>query len=718
MNENRIAAMIEAGLSSSDQQAPLAALHVRLVLTDEAVSLDANTIDNFKTIILAAANNGDNTEQLLKVLNELSNQEHLARALFDQSFSLEMLSNVQSNSQPLVLKLIRKIYPDLKTLFNRSFNGAANLLAHLLSPKMDVGTRLSALKILEEYPELWELKGVYDNVLKQASFNSNKEPATAAKALEVLSAHRLQDTNVQKAVLDFCSRFKEAPAPSMTAIRLVENNFFDFELTSDLGASLQKAINDCYASSSGRSYAQTEKTTYSSQDANIVFALCRLYGLLLRARIIYPLWPNFSILLNEAIINLDLVRMPFFWVRNGRRAIKAMISSYRLALDANLDDQSQIYDNFIGALNAVSSAESKCINRPQLLAAFLGLNLFREPPFELHKAFQQYNRQISALLTGEIKSTADTNALQEFIQKARTKVKEIYNDLPKPGDSGNGDPFTSHPFPESGLSPLLQEYLRQPSHDTYQKILKIINTLFPSGDEKNWCDSFRQHSVAYLAERQVSQYELWLNIARDRFHNADNQARRSLDNATPLQLQAHARRFMGLPALVNSLMIVKPEPIVIRDFLRECKNKFEGTFQCPGAINIATPDAGLSVYFDQRRLESVLENCFSNALHSVEGFNKDVKTAEDGKEPRKPKVSISASRQGAATEIKVMDNGGGLPPLFLKDEESKGLGTAIILEYVVNSAGGSVQWADNNPDNNLEGANVILSFPDKEIFDE
>lgn len=714
LNRHEITAMIEVGLNSPDQQTQIAALHACLVLQNETVTWDSNTISNFKKIILAAANSEGDTEQLEKILGVLATQRYAATNLFDQSFSLEMLCYAPARYQPSVLKLIRKTYQDLKSFFTRSRYDGENILAHMLSPQKDAGTRLAALAILWKNPELWELEGVYDNVLKQANFNTNKEPVTAAKALELLAAHRLHDNRVQGAILDFCSRFKNASVPSMAATRLIENNFFDFELTNDLGNSLQRAITDCYTSSTGRSSSLAERTTFNVGDENTVFALCRLYSLLLRARIIYPLWPNFSILFTEALTRLDSA--PWFWVKNDRRTIKAMLSSYRLALEANPDKYFR-NDNFTGALHALSRATCNRILRPQLMAAFLGLNLFREPPFELYRAFQQYNREISLLLTAGIQTTADTNALNEFIQKARTKVKEIHETLPKPGESERGSSSSRHPFPESALSQLLQDYLRQPSRVTYHYILQQIDSLFPQGDEGDWSDSFWHHSGAYLDAWHTSQYHWWLCTARDRLHNADNQASRSLENATPLQLQAHARRFLGLPALVNSLMLNRPEPIPIAQFLRECKNKLETAFQRPGVITIAAPDVGLKVYFDRRRLESVFENCFTNALHSVDAYNIGLKGYNKIAQ-RSPIVTISVTRQDAGTEIKVIDNGGGLPPGFSINHENMGLGTAIIREYVENSTGGAVHWADNNPSDNNEGAHVTLTFPDREILDE
>lgn len=713
MNENGIVTMLEAGLSSSDQRTQLAALHAHLVLAGESVSMDADTIGNFRKIILGVAKSGKNADQLSRVLKLLSTQGNVARDLFDLSFSLEMLCNVPPHYQSLILKLIRKTYPDLKDFFSHSINGGVNLLAQMLSEQKDAGTRLAALTILWNYPELWELEGVYENVLRQAKFNTNKEPATAAKALELLAASWLSETKVQEAILDFCSHFKEAPGPSMTAVRLIENNFFDFELGKDLGDSLQKAINDCYGN-----FSKTEKLIYSSVGENmVVFALCRLYGLLLRARIIYPRWPNFSILLKEALGCLN--RAPRFWVRNGTRAIKTMLSSYRLALEA---DQSQTNDNFTGALNAVSSSSSRYINRSQLLAAFLGLNLFREPPFELHQTFQQYNRQISALLTDEIQQTSDTNVLREFTKQARMKVRAIYDALPMPGRQGSVDQFSSHPFPDSDLSCLLQKYLEQPNRDTYHEIMHQIGNLFHIGEERNWSELFRQHSVAYLAARHASQYHWWLCTARDRFHNADNQIS-NLDNATTQQVRAQARRFLGIPALINSLMLDRPKPILIVNFLMDWKRKFEAVFQCPEAITIDATDAHLSVYFDPRRLESVLENCFSNALHSVERYNTNIKALSQQMALRTPEVAISVTRQDSVTIIKVKDNGEGFSSKFLEElnreeNKGKGLGTTIIQEYVEKSRGGFVQWANNNPANNNEGAHIILYLPDREIFDE
>jgi signal transduction histidine kinase len=142
----------------------------------------------------------------------------------------------------------------------------------------------------------------------------------------------------------------------------------------------------------------------------------------------------------------------------------------------------------------------------------------------------------------------------------------------------------------------------------------------------------------------------------------------------------------------------------------------EGAVPAPSgvdAINDVPPDMKISA--DKEQMFRVLLNLCRNAVEALEG-------SRDGPLGR-PRVRLSARREGGNVLIHVADNGPGLPPnarerLFEPFRGSvraggSGLGLAIAAD-IVRAHGGQIRLLDKSDNSDLTGAVFEVSLPDRD----
>ncbi len=655
---------------------------------------------------------GNHIDLLSSLLARLATLPEIAKTFFNDVYLRNLLISVVYSLHPAVLKLIRTTNTDLMSFFKREQNETSNnSLSSLLQEGQEVGVRLGAMTILSNWPELWELDSVSQSILNQADPNHNQEPATSSKALELLVKHRLHDEDTQEVLIKWCLALGNDP--SRTAIKLIGENIFSFKLPENLSDQFIESIKACY-----------ENTTNSISHINdfSIFSLCQFYSLLLRISAVQALWPAFNTIFPKTIDRLMIASLQgkSYLIRTGGQAMRGMFSAYRMALGTDYNNISGGTDNFTGPLRAISQlCEKQSTNsmelRTKLMVSYFGLNLYREPPLSLHEAFKKLNCNLKTLFNNhDIQN--NSLSLHKMIEDARKEVKEIAAELDSkaPKNQNSHLEITTFCHQNTSLGIALQKYLDNPGRDVFHEVKRNIEDLFPAGTEDDWLKSFWDYSAAYLTKRDCSQETWWLNTTRFLLHNLNRQAKNLPDNSVEATT-ALARRFLSLPSLINSLMLNVPENIPLAEFIKQSKKKLEKDFHCPNSFFLGQIDQSLNVYFDKRRLFSVLENCYTNALHSVEEYNQDAAMAEHVIEVREPSVQISAKNTEYGIEIIIEDNGNGLPDDFMITPEKQwGLGTFIIQGYI-ESADGKVSWEDNNHRSKFEGARVRIQLPKMEI---
>lgn len=716
VQSNISANILSAALHSKNPLVQLGALRLQFMLLarereDSLYTLSNDLIDQFRAIIFQAGQYaGNHIHQLLQLLAYLASLPALANILFNEAFYHEMLTLRITSLRPAIIKLIRVTKTNLISVFKQPSGEFANFLSFssLLEMNQDVGVRLGAMSILSSWPELWSLDNVNKSILQQADPDQNQEPFTSSKALELLVKHRLHDIKTSDVLMKWCLKLDHAQ--SHTAIKLIGENIFSFKLPSDVSNRLFDSVKTCYA--------HTSVSAHYRNDFSI-FSLCRFYTLLLRINAVPALWPTFNIIFHQTIAHLMVAksRNLKYWTKTGGRVLRGMLSAFRLALGTDYSNISGGRDNFTAPLREISKfCENQITNsqeyRTHLMASYLGLSLYREPPQVLYEAFNQLNIQLKTLFIDKDIHT-NSKTLHEMIRTARTTVRDIAKQLDvkaKNNEKKSHLEQTPYCHTNTSLGIALQKYLDNPSADIFFEVKQNIEDLFPVGTEDTWLQFFWDYSAAYLTKRQRSQETWWLNTTRFLLHNLDRQAQNipiDSDNAT-----THlARRFLSLPSLINSLMLNVPEEIPLAEFIKQSKKKLEDNFHHPNSLCLMEIVQDLKVSFDKRRLFSILENCFTNAQQSVEKYNQDAAKAKPPLGVRVLTVQISAQNTENGVEIVIEDNGNGLPISFITTPEGHyGLGTFIIRSYI-ESAGGKVAWEKKNPNKNIEGARVRLQFP-------
>ncbi len=136
-----------------------------------------------------------------------------------------------------------------------------------------------------------------------------------------------------------------------------------------------------------------------------------------------------------------------------------------------------------------------------------------------------------------------------------------------------------------------------------------------------------------------------------------------------------------------------------KSFNAEFKTDFDSTI---GKINLIPQDVG-----------RVLLNLYNNAFYAV---NEKKKRQADGYEPT---VSVSTKKMGDKVEIKVADNGNGIPqkvvdkifqPFFTTKPTGEGTGLGLSLSYdIIKAHGGEIKLSTKE----LEGSDFVIILPAK-----
>ncbi|WP_084004651.1 ATP-binding protein [Terasakiispira papahanaumokuakeensis] len=121
------------------------------------------------------------------------------------------------------------------------------------------------------------------------------------------------------------------------------------------------------------------------------------------------------------------------------------------------------------------------------------------------------------------------------------------------------------------------------------------------------------------------------------------------------------------------------------------------------------PEETLYVQADMVRLEQVMVNLISNALHAMEGV-------------AEPVLTLRATRHQQQVDIRICDNGPGIPdahlgklfdPFFTTKESGKGLGLGLsISQRIIEELGGDLAAHNREGDaNTLTGAELVITLP-------
>ena len=120
--------------------------------------------------------------------------------------------------------------------------------------------------------------------------------------------------------------------------------------------------------------------------------------------------------------------------------------------------------------------------------------------------------------------------------------------------------------------------------------------------------------------------------------------------------------------------------MLVRDLFENVYQLLEPTLEQKGiALEIILKNTNLSIQADAHLLEQVLINLVLNAIEAV-------------KDEEEPLITLSAAPEGARTEIRVADNGTGMPeeildkifiPFFSTRKKGSGIGLSICKQIVL-----------------------------------
>ena len=142
-----------------------------------------------------------------------------------------------------------------------------------------------------------------------------------------------------------------------------------------------------------------------------------------------------------------------------------------------------------------------------------------------------------------------------------------------------------------------------------------------------------------------------------------------------------------------------------KSFNADIKTNFDDTI---GKINIVPQDIG-----------RVLLNVFNNAFYAVSERQKTESLKQN--EQYTPLVSVQTKKSDDKIEIKVTDNGNGIPknvvdkvfqPFFTTKPTGEGTGLGLSLAYDIIKAHGGVIKVESKED---EGSELIISLPEKSL---
>ncbi|MEO7044271.1 MAG: ATP-binding protein [Ferruginibacter sp.] len=153
-----------------------------------------------------------------------------------------------------------------------------------------------------------------------------------------------------------------------------------------------------------------------------------------------------------------------------------------------------------------------------------------------------------------------------------------------------------------------------------------------------------------------------------------------------------------------------------KNFNATLKTNFD---KLPGKINIVPQD-----------ISRVLLNLYHNAFYAVQQKQKEfagqgLSTFEKLANPYEPQVSVSTKNLGDSVEIKVSDNGGGIPqnivdkifqPFFTTKPTGEGTGLGLSLSYdIIRAHGGEISVASRGKAEALpggQGTTFIITLPE------
>lgn len=139
-------------------------------------------------------------------------------------------------------------------------------------------------------------------------------------------------------------------------------------------------------------------------------------------------------------------------------------------------------------------------------------------------------------------------------------------------------------------------------------------------------------------------------------------------------------RFTEAYRNLNKITTLQKKEVLVRDLFENVFQLLEPTLEQKGiALEIILKNTNLSILADAHLLEQVMINLVLNAIEAV-------------KDKAEPLITLSATREEARTEIRIADNGTGMPeeildkifiPFFSTRKKGSGIGLSICKQIVL-----------------------------------
>ena len=662
--------------------------------SDSFDEIHSGLITTIQEIILLAAK-GNRTGYELNRVIALLNHRHFSQntlaAVFNESFAAEVLAQSCALVIPTILKLIGKALGEPRAFLEKN-----HLLVKLLADDIDPGVRTAALATVRRNADLFELTGVRGRIV---ALMRHSDFWTAELATRIVGESLLDRDGSKEAILRRAFDFS-GPA-CLTALNIIERNFFAFDFPPDLLSALSADLQRLRPSPRIRN--DDEIVYVAADQIEELLGIARLYTILLQAGAMPPKWPDVNPVLRSLLGIAAQFHPNSRRGRQIRRALMSALSAYRIALhefESELDEKFKLPLSIIlkeSKTNPVYQRrdETLRIQVGWLGVAFLGLNSTRVPPRELNSVFQALHAKVAKVLNEQVFSQPER--LSDLIGSVRIEVKQLAESIP------NDVTVHGSQSDDSELTSSVMKYSQDPSRANYNRAVSAVEFILADDSDdaeiqKILWNAGRNYLRDYLARHK----RWWFDTTRNILHNLDNQAESSL---SPRLL---ASKFLLLPLTVNALISDRPDNIQLSTYLDNWKKDMEKAYERPGCITIRRTESSseeeLFVWLDPRRLHSVLENCVSNALQSIEEYNNE--TGDSGN-TRLAQIDVQIRGANDGVHILFDDNGHGLRG---DRREWQGSGHAIIRRYI-EEAGGTVEWKNKNEYRKLDGARVVISLP-------
>lgn len=685
--------------------------------------------EEIRNIILQASQCNHLQEDLSAVLKSLKDPVlvNLACDLMTKEFRDRLLEECSPGNQGSVWSFL------LKTAKNNMDVYAALLKKALSLDKEDlVSTALRSTLDRTISPRIMQ-----ENKMIIRSCMYSHSPVVAGLAVCVCERYFLNDDIVRQKILD-CA-MNQSSVSHIEAGKCIEKYFSIFFCEKNVVEKVvgREGISGIDVSVTNRLIETVKNGNYISIN-DILFNLSkiRIYSHLLKVGEVDPHWNH----INPIIHYLKVATLAFSPLTKVYKDIKQTFFACLQNYQTRLSESENLSENFSSPLQAILEPTKIPIkdNRPGippslLLVQYLGFSRIPDPPLKLQQLFGNLSKQIFTDLSGSFLFVDDVS-LGTLIADTREKVKAIARQARSLEDDAKNEKQPGNvDNPMTPVSGAIEEYLRYRSSATYANLVKAIDEKLKeprssggagSRDLKAALSQAVSESIENFFWRHCRWYKWksgsdcnkWYPIVRQLLHDFDN----TWEHWDKLPKHLFVRRLLNLSSTATRLLIDHPEKMNLREELNSWMKHALLEYGQVAKFTIKTEysarDGAFLVTFDRLRFRSILNNCLTNALASVEEFNlgKDIEHKREGK------IILAVQKIDGTEGIQLTftDNGKGFTPECIKSLAegtiATGIGTQIIRHFVVAGGRGRVSWGDTMLEGGLKGGQVRLLFPQLE----